>query len=370
MTAADLGADGAMAALLKDAMLPNLVQTLEGNPALVHGGPFANIAHGCNSVAATRLGLRLADVVVTEAGFGADLGGEKFCDIKCRLSGLEPAACVVVATVRALKMHGGVARAALDAPDVAAVRRGAANLRRHVENMHAFGHAVWATMGPENELFAEAMEGAGPLLAWCDKATSREHLAPDSLGMAMYEAADDGRITAEEAKLLVQVILSAGADTTVLTMANAIGAFARFPDQYERVRADPKMMRNAFDESLRWDSPSRWAGRIAMRDVAVEDYVIPAGTRTGLMFAAANRDPRFWDDPDAFDVGRDVRKHVGWGYGVHACVGRTLAQMEATALLGAFAREVEAIEIVGEVEPWMTTIGHGPARMPVRFRVA
>ena len=110
VTAKDIKADGAMAVLLKDALAPNLVQTLEGSPAFVHGGPFANIAHGCNSVMATRLGLKLADVVVTEAGFGADLGAEKFIDIKCRQAGLTPSCAVVVATVRALKMHGGVPR--------------------------------------------------------------------------------------------------------------------------------------------------------------------------------------------------------------------------------------------------------------------
>ena len=135
MTAKDLKADGAMAALLKDALTPNLVQTLEGYPAFVHGGPFANIAHGCNSVMATRTALKLADVVVTEAGFGADLGAEKFIDIKCRSAGLKPSCAVVVATVRALKMHGGVARNALGSENVAAVQRGVANLARHVENL-------------------------------------------------------------------------------------------------------------------------------------------------------------------------------------------------------------------------------------------
>ncbi|MCA3358472.1 MAG: formate--tetrahydrofolate ligase [Roseomonas sp.] len=142
ITAADLKADGAMAALLRDAFAPNLVQTIEGSPALVHGGPFANIAHGCNSVMATRLGLKLADVVVTEAGFGADLGAEKFLDIKCRLAGLNPSVCVIVATVRALKMHGGVAKADLGREDVAAVTRGISNLARHVENMGKFGLPV------------------------------------------------------------------------------------------------------------------------------------------------------------------------------------------------------------------------------------
>ena len=140
VTARELGADGAMAALLRDALAPNLVQTLEGAPAFVHGGPFANIAHGCSSVMATRSGLRLADIVVTEAGFGADLGAEKFVDIKCRKSGLRPDVAVVVATVRALKYHGGVALADLGTEDLAAVEAGMVNLRRHLDNIrHVYG---------------------------------------------------------------------------------------------------------------------------------------------------------------------------------------------------------------------------------------
>jgi formate--tetrahydrofolate ligase len=140
--AAALNAAGAMTALLKDALAPNLAQTLEGTPALIHGGPFANIAHGCNSVIATKTALGLADYVVTEAGFGADLGAEKFLDIKCRQAGLAPSACVVVATVRALKMHGGVELSGLATENVAAVSAGCANLRRHVENMRKFGLPV------------------------------------------------------------------------------------------------------------------------------------------------------------------------------------------------------------------------------------
>ena len=188
VTAAELGADGAMAALLRDAFAPNLVQTLEGAPALVHGGPFANIAHGCNSVRATELALRLADVVVTEAGFGADLGGEKFIDIKCRSAGLAPAACVVVATVRALKMHGGVAKAALGAEDVAAVRRGVANLRRHVENMQGFGLPVVVALNcfttDTDAEFAAVADEVTPLgvpavlcTHWADGAAGAEALA-------------------------------------------------------------------------------------------------------------------------------------------------------------------------------------------------
>src|SRR5690606_29220452 len=132
--ARDLKADGAMTVLLKDAMQPNLVQTLENNPAFVHGGPFANIAHGCNSVIATRTALKLADYVVTEAGFGADLGAEKFFDIKCRKAGLSPSVAVIVATVRALKMNGGVAKADLGTENVTAVTAGCVNLGRHVES--------------------------------------------------------------------------------------------------------------------------------------------------------------------------------------------------------------------------------------------
>jgi cytochrome P450 len=150
-------------------------------------------------------------------------------------------------------------------------------------------------------------------------------------------------------------------------MANAIRAWALFPEEYAKLRADPKLLRNAFDESLRWDSPSRMAGRITTRDIEIDDYVIPAGTRCGLMFAAGTRDPRFWDEPLAYRVDRDVRHGLGWGYGVHACVGRTLANLEAGALLGAIVREVAHIEIAGDYEPWMTTVGHGPIRQPVRL---
>ena len=166
VTARDLKADGAMAALLRDALQPNLVQSLEGTPALVHGGPFANIAHGCNSVIATRLGLKLADIVVTEAGFGADLGAEKFLDIKCRSAGLRPGCCVVVATVRALKMHGGVTRTELAREDVDALRRGLPNLQRHVANMAKFGLPVVVAVNrfdgdtqPEYDAIREALGG-------------------------------------------------------------------------------------------------------------------------------------------------------------------------------------------------------------------
>ncbi len=238
------------------------------------------------------------------------------------------------------------------------------------EAMTPFGNAVWATMGPANDLFETAMAQAGNSFEWVDQACNRENIRPDSLGGEMYAAADRGEISEQDAKLLTLTILSAGADTTVITMANALNAFARFPEQYRLLRDDPSLLRNAFDETLRWDSPSRMAGRIAKQDVRIDDYVIPEGTRCGLMFSAANRDPRKWDEPDRFDIRRDVRGQVGWGQGIHMCVGKALAQMEADALLGEIVKRVERIEAAGEPEPWMTTIGHGPIKVPVRLHAA
>ena len=190
--ASDLKAQGAMTLLLKDALNPNLVQTLEGGPALVHCGPFGNIAHGCNSVVATRLGLALSDVVLTEAGFGADLGAEKFFDIKCRLAGLEPRAAIIVATVRALKMHGGVEKRALGTADAAAVRRGSENLRRHIRNVQQFGVPVLVALNrfvsdtpPEIEEVRAACGEEGVALVPCE----------------VWEKGGDGGIAVAEALL-------------------------------------------------------------------------------------------------------------------------------------------------------------------------
>ena len=221
VTARDLKADGAMAALLRDALAPNLVQTLAGSPALVHGGPFANIAHGCNSVMATKLGLHLAEVVVTEAGFGADLGAEKFMDIKCRIAGLAPDACVIVATVRALKMHGGVAKNALAGEDVAAVRRGVVNLARHVENVRKFGvppvvalNHFSADTPAEIAAVQEAMAAMGVQAILC------RHWADGAAGAVDLARAVLARLEAGEAKF-------APIYTDALSLSDKIGAVAR-----------------------------------------------------------------------------------------------------------------------------------------------
>ncbi len=175
VTAGQLKAQGAMAALLKDAVKPNLVQTLENVPAIIHGGPFANIAHGCNSVMATRTGLRLADYTITEAGFGADLGAEKFFDIKCRYAGLKPDAAVIVATVRALKMHGGIPKTELAVPNVEAVKRGLVNLEKHIENVKKFGVPVVVAINIFAQDTAEELEAV------------REHCSKHDVNVALSD---------------------------------------------------------------------------------------------------------------------------------------------------------------------------------------
>jgi formate--tetrahydrofolate ligase len=190
VTAGELDAAGAMTALLKDALAPNLAQTLEGTPAFIHGGPFANIAHGCNSVLATETALGLADYVVTEAGFGADLGAEKFLDIKCRQAGLAPSACVIVATIRALKMHGGVKLKDIGQENEAAVTSGAANLLRHIENMRQFGLPVVVAV---NRFSGDTAAEFSAIVAACAavgvRAVSCTHWADGGAGAAALATA-------------------------------------------------------------------------------------------------------------------------------------------------------------------------------------
>ena len=190
VTVKQLKVHGAMAALLKEAIKPNLVQTIENVPAFIHGGPFANIAHGCNSLTATRMALKLGDYAVTEAGFGADLGAEKFLDIKCRFGGLKPEAAVLVATVRALKMHGGVAKADLAKPDLEAVNRGAGNLEKHIENLKKFG---LATVVAVNAFPTDTLEEQQAVLAICEK-----HGVPAAISKVFAEGGNGGLELAEK----------------------------------------------------------------------------------------------------------------------------------------------------------------------------
>ena len=205
ITAGMLKAQGAMAALLKDAVKPNLVQTLENVPAIIHGGPFANIAHGCNSVMATKTALKLADYTITEAGFGADLGAEKFFDIKCRYAGLKPDAVVLVATVRALKMHGGVPKTELATPDVEAVKRGIVNLEKHIENIKQYGLPLVVAINAFEQDTPEELEAI------------RSHCAAHGVNVALSEVfAKGGEGGIELAKEVVALATSGKADFKLL----------------------------------------------------------------------------------------------------------------------------------------------------------
>ena len=248
----DLGVNGAMAAVLKDAIKPNLVQTLENTPAIIHGGPFANIAHGCNSVRATKLALKLADYTITEAGFGADLGAEKFFDIKCRFAGLKPKAVVLVATVRALKYNGGVAKADLVNENVEALKKGAVNLEAHIDNLQKYGVPVVVAInrfgtdteaelkaveeiclakGAEfalSEVFAKGSEGgielAEKVVAACAKESNFHVLYPDEMSIK-----DKIRTVAKEIYGAADVKFDAAASKAIAEFEALDPAYARFP---------------------------------------------------------------------------------------------------------------------------------------------
>ncbi|MGK7863596.1 formate--tetrahydrofolate ligase [Falsiroseomonas sp. E2-1-a4] len=294
VTARDIKADGAMAALLRDALSPNLVQSIAGSPALVHGGPFANIAHGCNSVVATRLGLGLADVVVTEAGFGADLGAEKFLDIKCRLAGLNPAACVIVATVRALKMHGGVAKSDLGREDVVAVERGVANLARHVENMHKFGLPVVVALNRFNSDTPAEIAAVQQAMARLDtRAILCTHWS-------------DGAAGAEELAKAVQARIAAGA--------------ARFQPLYpdamkltDKLRTIAQQIYRAKDVAI----PATAAQKLARWEAEGFGHLPVCVAKTQYSFSA---DPTALGAPvDHTLPVRDVRLSAGAGFVVAVC---------------------------------------------------
>ena len=265
--AKDLQAQGAMAALLKDAIKPNLVQTLENNPAIIHGGPFANIAHGCNTITATHAALKLGEYVVTEAGFGADLGAEKFIDIKCRKSGLKPDCAVVVATLRALKHHGGVAAADLNTPDVAALDRGMANLLRHVDNLRNFGlpcvvsiNHFTSDTAEELKLLKQRMQERGvPVVVarhWADGSAGAEDLAREVVKLAesgtaqlKFAYADEDTLWEKMRKIATQIYGAAdiSADAAVKAKIDKLQAdgFGHYPvcvakTQYS-FSTDPKL---------------------------------------------------------------------------------------------------------------------------------
>jgi formate--tetrahydrofolate ligase len=293
VTAADLHAPGAMAVLLRDALRPNLVQTLEASPALIHGGPFANIAHGCNSVLATTLALRLADVVVTEAGFGADLGAEKFCDIKCPSAGIAPSASIIVATIRALKMHGGVAKSALGAEDVAAVRRGCPNLIRHVENMRGFGLPVAVAVNHFTSDTPAELQAV------------RDMLAPLNVPVIACTHWSDGAAGAAELATTVLRMLDQGADFHPLYPPSLPLA--------DKIRTVAQRIYRADDVAI--DKAA--AKKLKAYEAAGFGHLPVCMAKTQYSFSA---DPTLLGAPTGFTLPvRDVRLSAGAGFVVALC---------------------------------------------------
>ena len=230
-----------------------------------------------------------------------------------------------------------------------------------------FGDAAFNAFGPANEIQRRGMERAADAIAWVDRSVKRDAVDPDGLGGQMFKAADAGEITEEEAELLVRTLFAAGSDTTIYGIGSMVRAFSENPGEYAKVRAEPKLVRNAFEEVLRFDSPSRFGGR-ATKDVTELDGVtLPAGARIMVMFLAAGRDPRRWENADTFDVTRKVVGHINLGYGIHACAGQALARIEGQAILNALAAKVKAIEPAGEAERAVNFQAHGHEHIPVRL---
>ena len=237
------------------------------------------------------------------------------------------------------------------------------------EHLLPYGDFAFNAFGPRNELVARGLPGMPELSRWVAAQCPREALADDGFGARIHAAADRGEITAEQAPLVVRSLLTAGVDTTVSGLAAALYAFATHPGQWRRLRERPQLARVAFDEAVRWESPVQTFFRTASREVTVAGTVIPEGRKILMFLGAANRDPRRWDDPDAFDLGRDPSGQVGFGMGIHQCVGQHVARLEAEALLTALARRVRAVELAGPARRRLNNTLRGWESLPVRVRL-
>jgi 4-methoxybenzoate monooxygenase (O-demethylating) len=235
------------------------------------------------------------------------------------------------------------------------------------ENLIAYGTMVFNAFGPRNRLFEDSARGADEVRAWIAAMCERDNLSADGLGAAVYEHAPDCGLGLEEAGLLVRSLLSAGVDTTVHALGNAMLCFATHPEQWAALHADPDRSRAAFEEVLRFESPVQTFFRTTTRAVAVDGVDVPAGEKVLLFLAAANRDPRHWEEPDRFDIARKASGHMGFGSGIHACVGRMVARMEGEVLLRALARRVKAHELDSEPQRLLNNTLRGLTRLPVRI---
>ena len=236
------------------------------------------------------------------------------------------------------------------------------------EHLLPYGDHAFNAFGPPGALLARGAHRAAALSAWVDAQCSRERLAPGGFGAAIWAAADRGDITERQAPLIVRSLLTAGVDTTVHGLAAALYAFAAHPGQWHRLREDPGLVRTAFDEAVRWESPVQTFFRTAACEVEIEGTTVPEGGKILMFLGAANHDPRRWDDPRAFDLDRDPSGHVGFGMGLHQCVGQHVARLEAESLLTALAERVEHIEPAGPPVRHLNNTLRAWESVPVRVR--
>lgn len=229
-----------------------------------------------------------------------------------------------------------------------------------------FSSMLFNSFGPENDIFARSTREAEPVLAQLFAQCERRSLSPDGFGARIYALADEGRITPEQAPALVRSILSAGFDTTVSGLGNAIWGFVCHPEEWQRVRAEPRLWRTAFDEVLRWESPAQTFFRTTAREVEIGGVRLGADEKVLLFLGAANRDPSRWAEPDRLDVTRNTAGHVALGYGIHVCVGQMIARLEAEMLFAAFAERVERFELDGEPVRKLNNTLRAFERLPVR----
>jgi cytochrome P450 len=234
------------------------------------------------------------------------------------------------------------------------------------ENLLPYGTMVFNSFGPRNDLFDLAMANAGPVRDWIMSKCSRAALAPGGLGMQIFEAVDAGELSEDEAGMLVRSFLSAGIDTTVYGLGNALYCMARYPEQWRTLREKPNLIRGAFEEVLRFEAPVQTFFRTTTRAVDVAGVHLGDGEKVLLLLAAANRDPRRWDNPDTFDVTRRAAGHMTFGTGIHGCVGQAVARLETEAILTALAKRVASFELTGEPERRLNNTLRGFDRIPLR----
>jgi cytochrome P450 len=238
------------------------------------------------------------------------------------------------------------------------------------ENLLPYGNFVFNSMGPENQLLRDSLAQVPPVADWINAHCQLDALSPDGFGAAIYAAAGRGEILPGEAPLLVRSLLSAGLDTTVNGIGAALYCLARFPDQWDRLRADPALARNAFEEAIRFESPVQTFFRTTTADVALSGVHLPEGEKILLFFGAANRDPDRWENPEKFDIARQTSGHVGFGGGIHMCVGQLLARLEGEALLTALAERVARIELIAQARRRYNNTLRGLAALPIRLHAA